>query len=158
MPYIHIRVASEYLSPFQIRRLGAGTTKLMAERLRKRPEVTVVTIETLQPERWFLAGAAIPTRGHCTRKARALRWLRAASPLASGACAATAEIKITQGSNTAEEKAAFLADFHQLLRDSLGPLDTPAYAVIHEVPGGDWGYDGISQAQRLQQRQLGSAA
>ena len=36
MPYIHIRVASEYLSPLQIRRLSAGTTTLMAERLRKR--------------------------------------------------------------------------------------------------------------------------
>ena len=148
MPYIHIRVASEYLSPHQIRQLSQGTTRLMNERLRKRPDLTVVTVETLPPERWFLAGAPIPTRGHCTRTARPLRWLAGASPLPTGACAAMAEIKITQGSNSAEEKAAFLADFHRLLGDCLGPLDTPAYVVIHDVPGSDWGYDGASQAQR----------
>lgn len=150
MPYIHIRVASESLSAVQIRRLSAGTTKLMAERLRKRPEVTVVTVETLPPDRWFLAGSAIPTprRGRCTLRSRALTMLACHANSPSGACAAMAEIKITQGTNTAEEKANFLADFHQLLGDCLGPFDTPAYVVIHEVPGGDWGYDGLSQAQR----------
>jgi phenylpyruvate tautomerase PptA (4-oxalocrotonate tautomerase family) len=94
MPYIHIRIASESLPASQIQRLGTGTTRLMADILRKRPELTVVTVEALAPERWFLAGNPLPP---------------------AGACAAMAEIRITQGSNRVEEKAAFLAAFDQLL-------------------------------------------
>lgn len=152
MPYIHIRVASDDLPDTQIRRLGTGTTKLMAELLHKRPEVTVVTVETLPAGRWFLAGKNIPTpmRARCNFRSRALTLWAAHSTGPSGACGAMAEIRITQGSNTGEEKSAFLAAFDQLLGDCLGPFDTPAYVVIHEVPGSDWGYDGVSQAQRRQ--------
>lgn len=154
MPYIHIRIASEYLPAGQIQQLSAGTTRLMADILRKRPELTVVTVETLAPERWFLAGQAIPSprRARCTLRSRALTLLAAQSQPPAGACAAMAEIRITQGSNTVEEKAAFLAAFDRLLGDCLGDFDTPAYVVFHEVPGSDWGYDGMSQAQRLAHR------
>jgi 4-oxalocrotonate tautomerase len=133
MPYIHIRIASEHLSSGQIHRLSAGATRLMADCLRKRPEVTVVSVETLPPKRWFLAGNAIPTprQGRCTLRSRALTLLTCHSSRPAGACAAAAEIKITQGTNTTEEKAAFLAAFHRLLGDCLGPFDTPAYVVIH---------------------------
>lgn len=152
MPYIHIRVASDHLSTGKIRHLQAGTTKLMAEVLHKRPELTVVSVETLHPNRWSLAGTAIPAprRAACTFRSRALTLLVSHHSTPAGACAAMADIKITQGSNTNEEKAAFLAAFHKLLRDCLGPFDTPAYVVIDEVPGSDWGYDGISQARRKQ--------
>lgn len=126
MPYVEIFVAAETLAEESQKILCEGTTRLMVEVLRKRREVTVVQIIPTSLERWFAGG----------------------QPLSAHGRAAYAQIKITQGTNSTEEKARFLAEFHVLLTNTLGPLIAPAYVVTHEVPGNDWGYDGISQAQR----------
>lgn len=126
MPYLEIHLTSEQLDAARKHGLAAGATRLLADILRKRPEVTVVQLVATPAQAWFAAGGPLPQLGR----------------------AAFAELKITQGSNTGEEKARFLAAFHRLLVDTVGPLTAPGYTVIHEVPGGDWGYDGLTQAER----------
>jgi 4-oxalocrotonate tautomerase len=122
MPYIQIRLTAP--DPVSSARLGAEASRLMAEVMGKRREVTVV--EVVQPASdWFLAG--VPITGP----------------------AAYADIKITQGTNSVAQKALLLAEFQHLLETELGPLAGPAYVVIHEIPATDWGYDGQSQASRL---------
>lgn len=122
MPYVQLRIAAA--QPFPAARLGAEATRLMAEVMGKRREVTVVEVVATDSA-WFVAGAPV-----------------------SGP-AAYADIKITRGSNGEAEKARLLADFQRMLTEELGPLSAPAYVVIHEIPGTDWGYDGRAQASRL---------
>lgn len=122
MPYIQIRLAAD--QSVSSARLGAEASRLMAEVMGKRREVTVVEIVQSASD-WFLAGAPI------------------AGPVAY------ADIKITQGTNSVAQKALLLAEFQRLLEAELGPLAAPAYVVIHEIPATDWGYDGQPQASRL---------
>lgn len=126
MPYMQIYLAPDTLTEARKARLAADATRLLADILGKRPEVTVVRIVATPAELWFVAGGPLPQLGR----------------------AAFAEVKITQGSNTEAEKARFLAEFQRLLVDIAGAMSAPTYTVIHEVPGTDWGYDGISQAGR----------
>lgn len=121
MPYVQIRLSA---APADCHaHLGREATRLLGEVMGKRQEVTVVEVVP-SAGAWFLAGAPV------------------AGP------AAYVDIKITRGTNDETQKARLLADFQSLLETSLGPLGAPAYVVIHEVPGSDWGYGGRSQASR----------
>ncbi len=126
MPYMRIDVAADTLEPALAQRLAEGATRLLADILRKRREVTVVRVVPVPAGLWFAAGA----------------------PLGQDGLAAFAEVRITRGTNTDAEKAWFLAEFQCLLTDSVGPLAAPVYTVIQEVANTDWGYDGLSQAER----------
>ncbi|MDR6156255.1 phenylpyruvate tautomerase PptA (4-oxalocrotonate tautomerase family) [Acidovorax delafieldii] len=61
------------------------------------------------------------------------------------------EISITQGTNTQEEKAAFIqAAFAELQRQLAGDgtLAAASYVVVRELPASDWGYGGRTQQAR----------
>ncbi|WP_197430613.1 tautomerase family protein, partial [Methylobacterium sp. CCH5-D2] len=68
-------------------------------------------------------------------------------------CGAHLDAKITRGTNSAEEKARFIAAAHALLAEVLGPdLPLATYVVVDEVPGEAWGYAGLTQAHRAAER------
>ncbi len=63
------------------------------------------------------------------------------------------EISITQGTNTAAQKAAFIARAFAELEAQLGlgqgqGLEPASYVIVREVPARDWGYGGQTQAAR----------
>jgi 4-oxalocrotonate tautomerase len=61
------------------------------------------------------------------------------------------EISITQGTNTQEEKAAFIqAAFAELQRQLAGDgvLAPASYVVVRELPASDWGHGGRTQRSR----------
>jgi 4-oxalocrotonate tautomerase len=126
MPYLHLRIAPIHNPPCHAQ-LARALTAVTARILGKRSELTALSIEELPTTRWFVDGAEVrrPT--------------------------AMLEIHITQGSNTPEQKAAFVGAAHAELERLLGGGDTlePAsYVLVQEWPGGDWGYQGRTQAAR----------
>lgn len=123
MPYVRISVAA-HTNAGQVARLQRGATELMARLLGKNPELTVVSVSREEPACWSAGGE--PIEGNL----------------------AQLEAIITEGSNTFEEKAAFLAAAHTLLVQVIGELAGPLYIVVNEVPARDWGYDGLSQMAR----------
>lgn len=124
MPFVNIKVAGPTLAPEQIRRLQQGAMRLMAETMRKKPKLTAVLVEQVTAAGWTVGGE--PARA-----------------------AAHLDVKVTTGTNTEAEKARFVADAMQLLRDALGgDLNPITYVVVHEVPGDAWGWDGQTQAGR----------
>jgi len=61
------------------------------------------------------------------------------------------EISVTQGTNTAPQKAAFIAAAFAELQEQLGagaPLAEASYVIVRELPATDWGYNGQTQAAR----------
>jgi len=107
--------------------LAAALTRITAETLGKRAEVTAVMIDNVDPQRWHIGGQALK---------QASAWL---------------EICITAGTNSAEQKAAFIADAHAELQRQLtgdAALEPASYVIVHELPASDWGYGGVTQRSR----------
>ena len=126
MPFVNIKVAGLTLAPEQVQHLQQGATTLMAEVLRKKAELTAVLVEHVSVMSWTVGGKPVSAAAHL-------------------------DVKVTEGTNTAEEKSRFIGEAMKLLRSALGAdLNPVAYVVIHEVPGGAWGWDGLTQAHRAQ--------
>jgi 4-oxalocrotonate tautomerase len=130
MPALRLQVAP-LQNPDRYRLLAAALTRLMADLLHKDASLTAVLIEDLPAGRWLIAGADV-------RRPTALL-----------------EANITAGTNTAEEKSAFIAAAHAELQRQLAPsatLEEASYVIVREIPAGDWGYAGLTQRERQLQR------
>lgn len=136
MPYIRITLAGvepANADPHKLTALQQGVTRLMVDILQKEEVLTVVSIGRDAADCWSVGGVALAGRN------------------------AQVQAFITAGTNTNAEKAAFMAATANLLEQVLGKSAEPVYVVVQEIPATDWGYDGLSQAARRQQRE-GSAA
>jgi 4-oxalocrotonate tautomerase len=127
MPYLNIKLSSQP-SEEMSRRVASALTGLTGELLNKKREVTAVAVDFLDAARWFVAGTSLAELGKHTFYL---------------------EIKITKGTNTKREKAAYLAEVFKALEGILGPLHPASYAVIQEVDADGWGYGGQTQEHRF---------
>ena len=112
--------------------LATTLTRITADTLGKRAEVTAVLIEDLPATRWFVGAQAVqrPT--------------------------ALLEISVTEGTNTAAQKAAFIEAAFAALQRQLAPgssLEEASYVIVREVPATDWGYGAKTQHARQALRQ-----
>lgn len=106
--------------------LGDHTARL----LRKRLPVTAVAISGA-PVAWFIGGGPLADHGDAKRTF-------------------ALEIRITAGTNTAEEKAAWIAAAWDTMRQAVpGVVAEASYVSIVEIPATDWGYGGRTQAARM---------
>ena len=127
MPTLHLHTTA-VLDETARSALARALTDLTAEVLGKRPEVTAVLLHHHQPGQWFLGGVSAE-----------------AQPTAQ------LSIDMTTGTNSADEKAAFVAGAWELLGRVLGGATGQAlasYVIVREVPATDWGYAGQTQAAR----------
>ncbi len=95
--------------------------------LGKRPELTAVTVQFVEPPLWFIGGRALD---------------------GAGPPSAFVEIRVSAGSNTAAQIADYVAAVHAALRTTLGGLHEVSYVQVQEVPAAHWGWGGRTQAAR----------
>lgn len=114
--------------------VASKASALAAEFLHKDPQVTAVIAEEVPPDRWFCAG-------------RSLAELRLAS--------FWLDIKITDSTNTKDEKAAFIAHTFLAMQAILGRLHEESYVLVHDVHGYAYGFGGLTQEQRYVEAKLG---
>lgn len=126
MPYINIRLGTNLNNEQRIQ-LFEQTTSLMNTVMRKRREVTVVHIQESESQQW--STNSIP--------------LTAKSPVG-----AYVDIKVTDGTNTVEEKAEMVSQTVNMLKDVVGTIQEACYVVIDDLPADSWGYNGKTQAAR----------
>lgn len=126
MPYINIRLGAT-LNASQHKQLYKETTSLMNTIMRKRPEVTVVHIQESEPRFWSTDSSALEPH----------------DPIG-----AYVDIKVTEGTNTPEEKAEMISQTVKMLKESIGAVQDACYVVIDDIPATSWGYDGKTQAER----------
>ena len=103
-------------------------TNLTATILRKKRELTAVIIEPVQADLWSIGGVTMSD-----------------TKLATFAL----DIKVTQGTNTPSEKAAYVKAVFDGMQTLLGPLQAASYVIIGEVEAAAWGYGGRTQADRF---------
>lgn len=130
MPYINIEVSTS-LNKQQRNTLSQKTTRLMHTIMRKNQDVTVVHIHESKPTTWSVGGTVLSD---------------------DQPNAAYVNIKVTQGTNTPNEKADMIAHMMQLLVDVIGTLQEACYVVIDDIPANSWGYNGLTQAQRAAEK------
>lgn len=126
MPYIAIKVSADP-SAALTRTLSDGVVQRTAQILRKKPEITAVTVEYVSPEHWIVGGKTLREHG------KASYWL---------------DIKVVDGTNTKDEKAAYLREIFAFMGEVLGPLHEESYGLVHEVKADAYGFGGRTQEHR----------
>ncbi|MGE5467045.1 MAG: tautomerase family protein [Ignavibacteria bacterium] len=130
MPYLDIKLSGPCL-PDNVTKLAARMSDLAADILHKRREVTAATVLCVPSGHWSIGGAPIS---------------------ASGQTSFFLEINVTTGTNTVEEKAAFVAAAFEGAQAVLGRLAPASYVIVRDVPAEAWGYAGVTQEARRLQR------
>jgi len=134
MPLITITYASQHQSPTLKPRIVAAITDLTAKILRKDPKVTAVIVQAVDPESWFAGGASL------AEQQLASYWI---------------DIHVSEGTNTKDEKAAYLAAVFARMAELLGPLHNETYLHVDEVKADAYGFGGLTQERRTIAGQLG---
>jgi len=130
MPFLDIRLSAPCL-PEKVAQIASRLTDLTVEILGKRREVTAAVVQCVAPGHWTVGGESLNVAG-------------------SGSF--FLEVNVTEGSNTAEQKAAFIAAAFDAAEAVLGRLDAASYVIVREIPAEAWGYQGRTQAARAAAR------
>ncbi|MBK8754017.1 MAG: tautomerase family protein [Candidatus Competibacteraceae bacterium] len=126
MPYLNVKIcaaSSQELSA----EIALVLTDLTTELLKKKRELTAVTVEYIAAEQWFIGGTPI------------------ADQLVSSFYL---DIRVTEGTNTKDEKAIYVSRVFAAIEAIIGSLAPASYIVIHEIHADAWGYQGQTQEFR----------
>jgi 4-oxalocrotonate tautomerase len=137
MPIIQVKYSIPSQKPGLVRQIAAAASRLSAQHLRKDPKLTAVTVEAVPADAWFAGGAPL------AEQQRASFFL---------------DIKIVDGTNTKDEKAAFIAAVFATMGELLGPLHSESYVYVHDVQASAYGFGGLTQERRYIAGKLGVAA
>ena len=127
MPYIHVSVSGK-TDPALSAKIAQQITELTRAHLQKDPAVTAVAITFVTPEHWYVGGKSLASLGANSF------WL---------------DIKVTQGTNTKTQMAAYLEDVFKEMKKLLNMIHDNSYILVHEVPATSWGFAGKTQEYRF---------
>jgi 4-oxalocrotonate tautomerase len=102
-------------------------SELTAKILHKDPEVTAIIVKSVEADDWFAGGKSL------AEQKLASYWI---------------DIHVSEGTNTKDEKAAYLAAMFQRMAGILGPLHHETYLHVDEVKGDAYGFGGLTQERR----------
>ncbi len=95
--------------------------------LRKDPRVTAVSVEFVEREHWFIGGRSVASLG---------------------TAAFFVDVRITDGTNTKDEKERFVAAAFAALDALLDGAHHESYVHVHDVRADAYGYGGSTQERR----------
>ena len=130
MPILNVKLAAPR-TPELARSVAELLLDLTSRILRKPREVTAITLDWVHPEDWIVAGRSLAELG------RSSFYL---------------DIKITDETNTKEEKAAYIREAFAGFRALLGDLHEESYIHVEDVRAAAYGYGGRTQEHRFQHR------
>src|ERR1700736_305082 len=127
MPLITVTYSSSRTAPSLKADIAAAVSELTAKILHKDPKVTAIIVKSVDAADWFAGGKSL------AEQKLASYWL---------------DIHITEGTNTKDEKAAYLAAMFKRMEELLGPLHNESYLHVDEVRGDAYGFGGLTQERR----------
>jgi 4-oxalocrotonate tautomerase len=127
MPLITVTYSSSRTAPSLKADIAAAVSELTAKILHKDPKVTAIIVKSVDAADWFAGGKPLAD------ERLASYWL---------------DIHITEGTNTKDEKAAYLAAMFKRMEELLGPLHHESYLHVDEVRGDAYGFGGLTQERR----------
>lgn len=127
MPLITVTYATSRERPSLRSDIAAAVSDLTAGILHKDPKVTAIIVKSADAADWFAGGKSLAEQG------LASYWL---------------DVHVSEGTNTKDEKAAYLAALFKRMGELLGPLHTESYSHVDEVKGDAYGFGGLTQERR----------
>lgn len=127
MPLITVSYASSRQSPSLKADIAKAASELTAKILHKDPRVTAIIVKSVDASDWFAGGQSL------AEQKLASYWI---------------DIHVTEGTNTKDEKAAYLAAMFKRMADIIGPLHPETYLHVDEVKGDAYGFGGLTQERR----------
>jgi 4-oxalocrotonate tautomerase len=127
VPMITIQYATPRAGGIRKDEIVAVVGTLSTSILRKDPNVTAMLVQEAAAADWFIAGRSLAQIG------KAAFWL---------------EIRISDGTNTKDEKAAFVAGVFKAFGTLLGPLHEESYVYVNDARADAYGYGGLTQERR----------
>lgn len=127
MPYINVKLnvkESDDLREKILTKVLENTTAI----LNKKAEVTSVLVEFVSQKNWHVGSKNVAT--------------------------VYLDIKITQGTNTKEQKAFYIKKSYEDFCAILGKISPASYIVIDEINADSWGFEGLTQEYRYIQSQI----
>src|SRR3979490_1736979 len=119
MPLITVTYSSSRTAPSIKADIAAAVSELTAKILHKDPKVTAIIVKSVDAADWFAGGKSL------AEQKLASYWL---------------DIHISEGTNTKDEKAAYLAAVFARMGELLGPLHNETYLHVDEAKGDAYGF------------------
>ena len=136
MPLITVQYTSQRNAPSLKADIAAAVTKLSADILHKDPKVTAVIVQSVDPADWFAGGRSL------AEQKLASVWV---------------DIHISDGTNSKDEKADFIAETFKRMDDLLGPLHNESYIYVHDARADAYGFGGLTHERRYIAGKLAAA-
>ena len=127
MPLITVTYSSSRQVASLKAEIAAAISDLTAAILHKDPKVTAIIVKSVDAADWFAGGKSLAEQN------LASFWL---------------DIHVSEGTNTKDEKAAYLAAMFKRMGELLGPLHNESYLHVDEVRGDAYGFGGLTQERR----------
>ncbi|WP_416407999.1 tautomerase family protein [Agrobacterium rosae] len=126
MPILNVKVSveqSEEMTAKIYELLSTLTQRILGKNL----ALTAITIEYLDPRDWIVGGETLAQQGKSS---------------------VYLDIKITDETNTKDEKAAYIAEVFKGFSALLGNLHEESYIYVQDVRAAAYGYGGQTQERR----------
>ena len=127
MPLITVTYSSSRHAPSLKADIAASASELTVKILHKDPKVTAIIVKSVDAADWFAGGKSLD------EQSLASFWL---------------DIHVSEGTNTKDEKAAYIAAMFRRMGELLGPLHNESYLHVDEVRGDAYGFGGLTQERR----------
>jgi 4-oxalocrotonate tautomerase len=128
MPIINIKVSATP-SPEMSASIASLLLEKTAHILKKKPELTAIAIEYVDPHHWIVGGTSL-----AEQKKSSFYF----------------DIKVVDETNTKAEKAQYVSEVFEAFGQLLGNLHHESYVYIQDVRPTAYGYGGRTQEYRFQ--------
>jgi 4-oxalocrotonate tautomerase len=128
MPILNVKVSAKR-SPEMTQAISELLLDLTTRVLGKKREVTSIAIDYVDPADWIVGGRSLAEQGKTS---------------------VYFDIKITDETNTKDEKARYIREAFAGFAALLGNLHEESYIYVQDVRAAAYGYGGKTQEQRYQ--------
>jgi 4-oxalocrotonate tautomerase len=128
MPILNVKVSAKK-SPELTKKIADLLLDLTSRILKKKREVTAIAIEYVEHDAWVVAGQLLSDLGKNSFYF---------------------DIKITDETNTKDEKAQYIKEAFEGFEKLLGNLHEESYIYVQDVRAASYGFGGLTQEYRYQ--------
>lgn len=128
MPILNVKVSARKSAELT-KAISGILLELTTRILHKKPEVTSIAIDYVDPDDWIVAGKSLTEQGKSS---------------------IYFDIKITDETNTKAEKAQYIREAFEAFSQLLGNLHEESYIYVEDVRATAYGYGGLTQEYRYQ--------
>ncbi len=126
MPILNVKV-SQAASAELTDKIATLLLERTSRILHKDPKLTAIAVDYVPPAHWIVGGSSLAAQGKNS---------------------VYFDIKVTDGTNTKDEKAQYIAECFAAFSALLGPLHEESYIYVQDVRAEAYGYGGKTQEWR----------